>query len=309
MELRRAEDVKQVMLPMEEYERVYRDNPEMLSLVRQGLPSHRDWDEMLQGIVNDLLSGLPEETRRFVSGQVVAGELFIKKGVGAFIRSATSPYKGYVIVVHCGLRALLHSLGKVVLTTAETTPGTYVGPPPCVPKGSDWDALRFLCHVFELLKERKMPHLPLSSLVLQDTTLSFLALLEVYGMAFVLGHELGHLLCGHMARNPSRELELEADRFSLALLLNWLLKDLKTRKLRDDHIKAALAGVDLVLVCQRILEDLGLCDLRNHPPMADRFNALREASALPDAAYELPNTMMKKALWLRNQAVRLGTEG
>jgi len=182
-----------------------------LRWLQGGQLSQSDSDSMVQGIMEDLLSGLPTVTHQFVSRQVAAGEL-LSVSVNAAIKPAENSYSGYALVVHRGLRVLLRSLGKVLLATAETTPNTYVGPAPITPRGTDDDAIRFLQRVMASLKEKVMPRLAPSDVRLQDGTLNLLGFLEVYGVAFVVGHELGHFLLGHLRKKHSVLLELEADR-------------------------------------------------------------------------------------------------
>ena len=269
----------------------------------QGGPlSLGDSGGMVQGIMEDLLSGLPPTTHQFVSRQVAAGELLSVRADAA-IRIAEAPYRGYALVVHRGLRVLLRSLGKVLLVTSETTPNTYVGPAPISPRGTDDDAVQFLKQVMASVKKKELPRLSPRDVSLQDGTLTLAGFLEVYGVAFVVGHELGHFLLGHLRKNHDEILEIEADRAGLSLMLNWVLKGLRAKQLRDHHIAAALAGAELALVCLRILEDLGLTDTKYHPSMARRFATLRECTRLHGSHFQLANMLMQKALELRNRAL------
>ncbi|GEM_PF-2403824 len=304
---REKEDATPRYRTRSEIEAIYKNNPRLLELARGGSPPLRD-DELLQGVVRDLLGGMPWEIQDFVRAQVAVGELLTKEP-NACLADSRDGYRGFVLTVNKGWRTLLHSIGKVLLMTAETKPGTYAGTAPFRADGSDDEAVVHVVTLLRQIQSNKMPHIPPSSLVLPDDKMWFLGLLHERAVGYTLAHELAHLLCDHLVQTHSPEQEFEADLVGFAMLLNWLAKDLRSGELRDVDLEAAITGAELVFVCLQLREDVGTGTRRTHPPMADRFNALREAFALSDAVYELPNMMMKKALELGNQAVRLVTTG
>jgi len=153
-----------------------------------------------------------------------------------------------------------------------------------------------------------LPFIPAERLTLSDAKAFFLHLLEIYAVAFTLGHELGHLILGHLESPVSHAQEFAADRAGFTILLNWLCKGLPSGELRDQHVEAAVAGAELVFAGMSIIE-ASRKGSGTHPPMADRFNLLRETFPLPDAAYALPNMMMRRTLELRYRAIRVCREG
>ena len=284
-----------------ELERVYKDRPEQLALARTRPLGGRD-DSMLQGILADLVAGMPEEVRLCVAAQVAAGEI-LSKEANACISKATTPFTGYALFVTRGWRTLLNSIGRALLLAAETTPGTFTGNAPFVADGSDEQAqLHFNC-LYAQLRGRNLPFIPAERLALSDDKAFFLRLLEVYAVAFTLGHELGHLILGHLESPASCAQEFAADRAGFTILLNWLCKRLPTGELQDQHVEAAVAGAELVFAGMSMIE-ASREGSGTHPPMPDRFNLLRETFPLPDAAYALPNMMMRRTLELRNRAIR-----
>ncbi len=301
------ENARLSLHPSEEYESTYKDCPEQLALARRRQPPGRD-DSMLQEMLNDLLEGMPLATRFLVTEQVAVGE-FLTKDANAVLAKACPPHEGYALYVTRGWRTLLHSIGKALLLAAETTPGTFINSAPFTANGTDEEAQMHVNHLLAQLRRGQLPHVAPKELVLPDNKARFLALLNVYAVVFTLGHELGHLLLGHMESPMSQSHEFEADQAGFAMLLNWLYKRLPSGEMQDRHVEAAIAGAELVFAGMSLLEASGQLKSGTHPPMPDRFNSLRDAFTLSDAVYQLPNMMMRRTLELRNRALRENTNG
>lgn len=98
-------------------------------------------------------------------------------------------------------------------------------------------------------------------------TVEFLSAL--HGLSsFVKFHEYGHLLMGHLEREPSPSLELEADAFAARVLV-------KTAK-NNWELQWIALGIAILFNILEIIEVLNPTDAMTHPKAVDRLSIIEE---------------------------------
>ena len=102
-------------------------------------------------------------------------------------------------------------------------------------------------------------------------------------MGFVLCHELAHIDLGHLGKEPSRELELEADRLAVDYFMK-VVEACKSRRTRQLSVDPRLAGAPILLM--RLLQIYetwlerragGEIDAGRHPRAGERLAPVRES--------------------------------
>ena len=100
---------------------------------------------------------------------------------------------------------------------------------------------------------------------------------------FVWLHEYGHLLQGHLERQPAPKLELEADRFALFMIA---LASKRITMVTGQISQFILIGVIYLLIIIWVIEKKGkIVDSETHPPAVERLMYLLEKSTQLEELY------------------------
>lgn len=230
----------------------------------------------------------------------------------------TRNYDGFIIVVHTGLFNLCHNIFKLILTRFTGPDRARINQPSLtqmvLPKE---DIYSSIYHVLEFEIEQTVTNYKAAALPLKiefnDGRNFLLSKLEGYAYMFIVAHELGHALLGHLKSNsnirvqtyrktlmPShlnstQQNELDADNFAFATMMNCIYVTSN-----DTEIGIAIAAAEAALFILALREKAGRFTTSvTHPPAQYRLQILRENWLFPDQYYSLTddvNRFMRRAL-------------
>lgn len=248
--------------------------PEAESLVElySGMTKGQLDDRQIQVFLEPLLSLLPQAERETIA-EVYFG-IFPTFSVDAY--AATIPGGQKVVMIHSGLPFVVNSWANLFLFTLEQ--GSW-----------DWldsrsaDLIGFLANVGAVWNAgiRTVRERPRTLLPKKRDSWMLSAVLTHSAMAFILGHEMGHILEGHQGYWPgnpqyNHSMEYTADVWGLRIALRHVV--VNGSRCRDTYFpKSMLVGPFLALSMIAVINDV---QGTTHPSASSRV-AMIERNYLP----------------------------
>jgi hypothetical protein len=245
-----------------------------------------------------ILNALPSALRLKFEGKVYAGEF----PTGDFnTHTARVPDgSGYIFLVNLGLMMLINTTAKIVMSQAQWADFGPEGNPitesvdgePAMTNQEAGDYLKDMIKQYVTLGQWK----PISRhkrIVIKGVFGLLQAMLTDYAELFVLAHEFGHAVLGHLDNeesyklalpNPkeslsviakSRREELEAD-FVAGVLVTQDLPRMVSDKWEGLQVEMALAGPFLLFELGRLIDKVGKINVKTHPPYEERIQNLKD---------------------------------
>jgi hypothetical protein len=186
--------------------------------------------------------------------------------------------KSSYIAVHRGLLALLHEVFAAI-------PAEMCVPDRCLTNQDLTHAQVRILHgrkrienLMSMLDNNKLPRRACPECLTNER--------EEWAIMWVLGHELGHHVLGHLAAGPDAERvpqqELDADAFSGRLLLDCARRGGGDPEAAERNVRLALAIIEATIrTLHWATVRQGRTD-KQHPPWTDRVTSWRERSCFTE---------------------------
>ena len=290
--------------------------PGFLKTLKESPPEASTMRGVINGLLKDLAGPLGERNKAIPIEDVAVGEL---QTLDANACCVEVPAGGYVILINTGLMILVYKLIKSFASMIQfnraygrTSIGFFEGYH-TLEEIAEYTHQTIGTYLLYNAPVGRM--LPVASLSRDqmDVTAALLHFAEL----FVLAHEFGHIMEGHLSRakklkvmlkkeeisvfRPEWNQEHEADVYGLGLIL----EKVQNRKNSSLVRASACAGPDLLLTIFDLIEKIGKINPTSHPPANLRRLNLRKfalaeekglmlAKAFEKLSDEIWTTILKK---------------
>jgi hypothetical protein len=267
-------------------------------------------------LVKSITDALPEEKRQQLQDKVFAGDFptgdFNAHAIGVPSRS------GYVFLLNVGLMSLLYDTVKVLISQSKWARFSGRGEVILGTEHGDTELSYQQAGTYLRGTIKKYVQLGKYAPLTQHYAIKgesrnlILSMLVLSAERFVLAHEFGHAILGHLDNaktasisvpyigieipviSKSWEQEFDADFTGLALVLGCLPEERKDR-FSDFEWEVGIAGPFLFFELARLIERVGDVKYVSHPPSEQRSKllelVLKEAS-LPEPAFSLSKSVV-----------------
>ncbi len=252
-------------------------------------------------IYESVVSALPLQERTMVNNNVAFGELLISD-VNASLRKSGDGYSGFVIILNRGLADLFYHTTKVIVSLSGTEEhlSRAHGAATIQPLIQYDDGVQAISFLLKQYRNGGSPHLPFGRLPVDLPHAGLWSNLQHWAICFVIAHELGHFLAGHLSQPLSIEHEYEADAIAMSLVLN-----IANQTGQDMEIRVAITGCMLTLNYVEMLETAFPSPILSHPPARRRIERITEVFGYDKSYYEMADALDKMAKLLADSAVAL----
>jgi len=270
---------------------------------------------ILEYMTEAVFDALPNPDREKLRGRIFAGDF----PTGDFNAHAVRvpDGTGYVFLLNVGLMSLIYDTAKLLLSQSRWATfdqggnpiqGTETGRSEISYKEAG-QSLRDMIYNYVKLKEWTPPQ---ERFVIKDETRNLiLGMLALAADKFVLAHEFGHAILGHLDRSQccsisvpdvgitlsvvskSYEDEFTADLVAGALILESLPKEISNRH-EAFTAEVSVAGPFLFFEIARLIEKVAEAKYVTHPPTGQRYQVLKTAfrKPLPEQAFSFTKSVV-----------------